>query len=183
MIEPNRFDPFNNRLCRNVRNALSEGFKSALETKELQPVQKIAGFFLDEHQPASVRLYIENRLAAYERVLAMVLDNHLEQPLTIAMVIWDQGLFFETHEYLETFWMEAAGEERALLQALIRAAGTYVHLEQGNLIAARRISDKAIPILEEKQTLLTGSADVKLLLCKLKSLDPDPPKLSPKKGS
>ena len=177
MIEPKRFDPFNDRLCRNVRNALSEGFKSSLEQKDLQPVLRIAGFFLDQHPPASVRSYIESRLVAYEKVLGKILGRRTDQPLEIAMVIWDHRLFFETHEYLETFWMKAAGDEKALLQALIRAAGTYVHLDQGNLVGARRISAKAIPVIEEKQALLAGCADVKLLLRKLKALDPDPPKL------
>ena len=182
MNDTKRFDPFNKRLCRNVRNALSEDFKSTLETKDMSSVQRIAGFFLDEPQPNHVRAYIENRLALYEKVIAEVRDRRIENPLEVAMVLWDHCLFFETHEYLETFWMEAAGDEKALFQAVIRAAGTYVHLEQGNLVGARRISKKALSVLEEKQGLLEGHADAKLLLRKLKALDPDPPKLSLQRG-
>ena len=47
MAQLERFDPFNNRLCRNVRNALSEGFKDAfayvhLEQGNLSGAKRIA---------------------------------------------------------------------------------------------------------------------------------------------
>ncbi|MGD8702873.1 MAG: DUF309 domain-containing protein [Desulfosarcina sp.] len=178
MTDITRFDPFNNRLCRNVRNALSEGFKEALEAKDMQPVQRMAGFFLDDSTPSVVRAYIEKRLTAYAQVLAGIDDPCLEAPLEVAFRIWDQGLFFETHEYLEPFWMAAAGEEKNVLQAIIRSAGAYVHLEQGNLTGARRIADKALAVLERLQDRLAPYADPQLLLNKLTNLDPVPPTLS-----
>jgi len=179
MSESDRFDPFNNRLCRNVRNALSEGFKEALESKTLEPVQRTAGFFLDGDLPAVVRSYIDKRLTAYEGVLADMRDCQADDPLDIAPLIWNRRLFFETHEYLEPFWMAAEGDEKKLLQALIRAAGTYVHLEQGNRSAARRIGAKALQGIELHRQRLTPHFDPQLLVDKLRSLDPDPPRLSP----
>jgi hypothetical protein len=173
-----RFDPFNNRLCRNVRNALSEGFKTALEQRDMQPVQRMAGFFLDDMPPAVVKNYVDKRLAAYQRVLAAMGNRTFADPLELAVLIWDQELFFETHEYLEAHWMDAAGEEKRLFQALIRAAGAYVHLEQGNLTGARRIADKALVVLEDQQQRLAAHADPRLLLDKLRRLDPVPPKLA-----
>ncbi len=178
MIEIERFDPFTNRLCRNVRNALSEGFKDALEKMDMLPVRRIAGFFLDDPQPACVSAYIDQRLAAYDQVLTDVSRRHLGDPLDIAVVIWDRRLFFETHEYLEPYWMKADGDEKKLLQAVIRAAGAYVHLEQGNLTGARRIAEKAVGVLEQFRSRLSAHADAGLLLDKLKTLDPVPPVLS-----
>lgn len=178
MIESERFDPFNNRLCRNVRNALSEAFKEVLDQKEMMPVQRIAGFFLDDASPAFVRAYIDNRLAAYEGVLAGIRELGLDDPLDVAMLIWDRRLFFETHEFLEQHWMTADGDEKKLLQAIIRAAGAYVHLEQGNLTGARRIADKALAVLELQQDRLAPHADPQLLLDKLRRLDPVPPTLA-----
>ncbi|MCB2147062.1 MAG: DUF309 domain-containing protein [Deltaproteobacteria bacterium] len=178
MIEIERFDPFNNRLCRNVRNALSESFKKVLEQKEMEPVRRAAGFFLDDPLPACVRTYIDQRLAAYEQVLADVRNRQLDEPLDIAVAIWDRRLFFETHEYLEPHWMTADGEDKMLLQAIIRAAGAYVHLEQGNLTGAKRIAAKAEAFLEAHQDRLSPYADPRLLLAKLKSLDPIPPTLA-----
>ncbi|WP_319407589.1 DUF309 domain-containing protein [uncultured Desulfosarcina sp.] len=175
MIEIERFDPFNNRLCRNVRNALSENFKKVLEQKEMQPVRRAAGFFLNDPLPGCVRTYIDQRLAAYEQVLADVRNRQLDDPLDVAVAIWDRGLFFETHEYLEPYWMTADGDDKKLLQAIIRAAGAYVHLEQGNLTGAKRIAAKAMAVLEVYQDRLSPYLDPRLLLATLKSLDPMPP--------
>ena len=178
MIDIDRFDPFNNRLCRNVRNALSENFKKALELKKMQPVRRVAAFFLNDPVPPCVRRYIDHRLAAYEQVLANVRDHQLDHPLDMAVAIWDQHLFFETHEYLEPHWMTADGDEKKLLQAIIRAAGAYVHLEQGNLTGAKRIAAKAVAVLEVHQDRLAPYADPRLLLAKLRALDPTPPMLA-----
>jgi len=175
MMEIDRFDPFANRQCRDVRNALSEGFKDALDQRKMQPVRRIAVFFQDEELPPVVRTYIDKRLAAYEQVLADIRKVQAPDPLDVAVLIWNRRLFFETHEYLEQFWMAAAGDEKRLLQALIRAAGAYVHLEQGNLAGARRIADKAIAGLERLKDRLAPHADPHLLLDKLRRLDPTPP--------
>jgi hypothetical protein len=173
-----RFDPFNSRLCRNVRNALSEHFKTALEKKDLQPVHRIARHFLTAPQPTCVSDYIHNRLAAYESVVSELKEKDFADPVEIALVIWDRQLFFETHEFLEPHWMAATGDEKRFFQALIRAAGTYVHLEQGNLSAARRMAKKAIKGLTQGMARLAGHADPQRLLDKLNRLDPVPPVLA-----
>lgn len=173
-----RFDPFNNRLCRNVRNALSEAFKLAIKENDLQPVDHVADLFRQETLPAQVIGYIQQRIAAYEAVLSKLNAQAPADPLTIALVIWDQRLFFETHEYLEPYWLVASGDEKRLLQALIRFAGTYVHLEQGNLSAAKRISVKAAHGLSKVKGRLALYADPQRLLDKLATLDPVPPTLS-----
>ncbi len=177
MIDIERFDPFNNRMCRNVRNALSESFNKVLEQKKMQPLRRVSEFFLNDPMPACVKTYIDRRLSAYERVLADVRENQLDDPLKIAVAIWNRHLFFETHEYLEQHWMTADGEEKKLLQAIIRAAGAYVHLEQGNLVGARRIADKAVCVLEKQQDRLAPYTDPQRLLVKLRNLDPVPPVL------
>lgn len=178
MMEMERFDPFNNRLCRNVRNALSESFNKVLEQKKMEPVHRVAGFFLNDPLPVCVKAYIDRRLAAYEKVLADVCSRGLDDPLAVAVAIWDRQIFFETHEYLEQYWMGAGGDEKRLFQAMIRAAGAYVHLEQGNLAAARRIAGKAIDGLERHRNRLAPYADPELLLDRLRKLDPVAPVLS-----
>lgn len=178
MKEIERFDPFNNRLCRNVRNALSEAFKKALEQNDIQPVARVAGFFVEDQLPACVKSYIEKRMTAYRQVLDDVAANQLQGPLDVAFVIWDRRLFFETHEYLETYWMEAKGDAKKLLQAIIRAAGAYVHLEQGNMSGAKRISAKALAVLEAHSEQLAPYTTPQVLLDSLRTLNAEPPKLS-----
>jgi hypothetical protein len=173
-----RFDPFNNRLCRNVRNALSESFKKVLDRKEMQPVQRVVGVLMNDPLPACVKTYIDQRQAAYAQVLADIRQHPCDHPLDIAFVIWGRGLFFETHEYLEQHWMAAGGDEKILFQAIIRAAGAYVHLEQGNLDGAKRMAAKALAVLEAHQERLSPHADPRQLLARLRTLDPVPPMLA-----
>jgi hypothetical protein len=126
-----------------------------------------------------IRDYIDKRLAAYEKVLADSRDCRPADAVGIALIIWRHRLFFETHEYLEPFWLASGGDEKRMLQALIRAAGTYVHLEQGNRIAARRIAAKAMAAIEKHRQRLALHIDPQLLLDKLRSLDPEPPVSAP----
>jgi hypothetical protein len=166
-----------------VRNALSEAFTVAVEKETVQPASRVADFFLNDPLPVCVSDYIRQRLAAYAAVLAVLASKAVTDPLDIAMVIWDHHLFFETHEFLEPHWMVARGDEKRLLQAMIRAAGTYVHLEQGNLTAARRIAEKAIKGLLLSKDRLVRHTDLQGLLDKLITLDPVPPVLSGMAGT
>ena len=62
-------------------------------------------------------------------------------------MLWDLGLYFEMHEVLEQAWRTATGTEKALLQALIRAAGVRIKRDCGFLDAARKIENRALPVL------------------------------------
>ena len=82
------------------------------------------------------------------------------------------------HEILEPAWIGASGDEKRLLQALIRAAGVYINLELGYEQRARKICAKALPVLKELHEELTGSIDGKALIVALETLSTDPPRLS-----
>jgi hypothetical protein len=59
---------------------------------------------------------------------------------------------------------------------LIRAAGTYMHLECGRHMGARKMSSKAVEtLIRYKESIPVFN--VELLIAKLKTLDPVPPKL------
>jgi len=59
--------------------------------------------------------------------------------LAEAATLFDAGLYFETHEVLEPFWMRAEGAEREALQGLIQVAVGFQHLANGNLEGARAL--------------------------------------------
>jgi hypothetical protein len=178
MNRADRFDPFNSRLCRNVRNALSESFRKALAQRQILPVQRVAEALSEERLPESVIAYLDHRMDLYRQTLADVRTRQLDPPLAIALAIWDRGLFFEMHEYLEPYWMAARGDEKRFLQALIRAAGAYVHLERGKVDAARRLAGKAASVLEICPERLAPFTSPRILTRALRSLDPVPPTLS-----
>ena len=178
MNRADRFDPFNSRLCRNVRNALSEGFRKALAQRRILPVQRVAETLSEDRLPAYVIAYLNHRMALYRQTLADLCARQLNQPLAVALAIWDRGLFFEMHEYLEPYWMAATGDEKKFLQALIRAAGVYVHLGRGNLSAARRLAGKAVAVLDSCPDRLAPFTSPQILSSALRSLDPSPPRLT-----
>lgn len=178
MNRSDRFDPFNSRLCRNVRNSLSESFRKALAQRRILPVQRAAEALSADPLPESVIAYIDHRMDLYRQTLADLGARQLEQPLAIALAIWDRGLFFEMHEYLEPFWMAARGGEKRFLQALIRAAGAYIHLERGKVAAARRLAGKAVSVLESCPERLAPFTSPRILTGALRSLDPVPPTLT-----
>lgn len=61
-----------------------------------------------------------------------------------AAALFNAGLFFECHEYLEDFWRAAREPERTFLHGLVQAAAGCYHLEKGNLHGARTLIGKAI---------------------------------------
>ena len=120
--------------------------------------------------------YIDERVKRYGLSLkALREDSSLFEQTA---VLWDLGLFFEVHEILEPAWMDAAGNEKRLLQALIRAAGVYINLELDYEQRARKIGAKALPVLKELKQELTAHIDSEALIAALATLSPEPPRLS-----
>jgi hypothetical protein len=59
-------------------------------------------------------------------------DATLESALSAAPLLFDAGLYFEVHELLEPYWLEADGSDRTALQGLIQVAVGFEHLVNGN---------------------------------------------------
>ena len=53
--------------------------------------------------------------------------------------LFNRGEFFECHEVLEAAWLEAADEQKRLLQGLIQVAVSFYHLRRGNFPGASRL--------------------------------------------
>ena len=172
-----RFDPFADRLCRDIRNDLSAAFVRGLARQDLAPVEAAAAGFLSRDLPGLYRDYIAARLKKYRQALALIQVRRLDSTLARALVLWDEELFFEVHELLEPAWLAAVGQEKMILQALIRAAGTYVQLERGNREGARKMAARAQATLAANRAVVSPLFDLDLLLDKLGRLDPMPPRL------
>ena len=65
-------------------------------------------------------------------------------PIWRAAALFNAGLFFECHEYLEGVWRASAEPERTFFHGLVQAAAGCYHLEKGNLHGARTLIGKAI---------------------------------------
>jgi hypothetical protein len=176
-ITPKRFDPFADRTARDIRNTLSEAFVAALAA--MDPAGYINAARSWRSQKPAVRYlnYIDRRLARYDLVFNMIREERIDDPLQQAVVIWNQGLFFEFHDHLEPLWQAATGDQRQALKGLIKAAGVFIHLEQHRHQAAESLARKAYQLLRQHAHCLTFIANHEILLEKLQSDAPAPPQL------
>lgn len=59
------------------------------------------------------------------------------------VALFNVGLFYECHEYLEGAWRAARGQDRAFYHGLIQAAAACYHCEKGNRHGTRILAGKA----------------------------------------
>ena len=113
-------------------------------------------------------------------IVGRVIAEHIVETVPQAILLWDHALFFEVHDLLEHEWMRAEGKQKEMLQALIRAAGVYVHLARGNVRGAEKMAAKAVVGLVKHRDSLPAEIDLDLLLSKLQNRDKVPPLLGKK---
>ena len=171
-----RFDPLRDRLCRDIRNQLSEKFIKALSTGDIKPIMKTAEYFINLDLKPFMREYIENRLKLYSVIVQQGDSSQKPTQNMIALTLWNNEFFFEFHELLEKEWMRSTGAEKKALQALIRAAGTYMLLESSRINGAMKMALKAIDGLQQYKNMIPACFDAELLIEKLAALDSNPPK-------
>lgn len=170
------FNPFEDRLSRDIRNMLSEGLAEAVETGDSSKLAKTVNNFRQQPLADCYRGYLENRYACYQKALTAI-GGGITDPIQQALILWNLGLFFEVHEVLEHVWYTAEGKMRATLQALIRAAGVFIKKEYGFYDPAGRIAAKAIPVLETNRDILDGYFKTDILIDALKNPHSIPPTL------
>lgn len=172
-----KFDPFNNRLCRDIRNTLSEAFVAALERMEPSAYRDEAGGWFAQNPPAILAEYIQGRLRHYDRVFEQIKAGTVDEPVLQSLVLWNNGLFFEFHEHLEGIWQQATGDARQALKGLIKAAGVYIHLEFNHRQAAASLAGKSYSLIRQYSHCLAFIENLDALLQALKTLDSNPPRL------
>lgn len=154
---PRQFDPFRDRLSRDIRNDLSESLLTCLRDGLSATARAVAERYLTGRLEPCHRDYIANRLERYDRFLALVQGE--SDPLRQGFILWELGLYFEVHEILEQAWLRAEGTEKELLQALIRAAGVQIKRECGFEAAAAKMAAKALPVLAAHRQRLAAHID------------------------
>jgi predicted metal-dependent hydrolase len=177
-ISTQKFDPFTSRMCRDIRNTLSEALLRALDEDNPEPFRRTGTRFMALNLSPVQSDYVTDRLGRYEEALAEVRRRHSSDILIQGIILWNKGLFFEVHERLETLWQESSGMKRAALKGLIKAAGVYVHREQGHHRPAETLAAKASALLRENGQTLPSSINLSELIEQLERQDPVPPKLS-----
>ena len=172
-----QFDPLNDRLSRDIRNQLSVTFAEGLAEKNLAAVERVADRYRANGLAPLYEAYIADRLARYQQALETIATHRVEDAFTRALVLWDLGLFFEVHEILEQAWHRAHGPEKAILQAMIRAAGMYIKFAMGQPEGARKMATRAAATLERYRQQIPAHLPLDRLLESLRTFDRQPPSL------
>jgi len=175
-IEAPAFDPFHDRLSRDIRNGLSRAFGQSLADRSLSPVEELSASLLNQDLSRCYRDYVISRLERYRRGFNRIQESR-QDPVWQGLVLWDLQLFFEVHEVLEHAWHQAEGSRKMLLQAMIRAAGVYIQLEFGHDRQAAKLAEKACKVLERNSNALRDYFVPDELVAALRSLNPTPPVL------
>lgn len=169
-MESYHFDPFRNRLARDIRNNLSRSLLQALSEKDKTIFQRCGADYLQQHPEALYAGYVKARLANYAEAFAIVEQRQIKEVLQQAAILWDLELYFEMHELLELEWKTAEGGRRRGLQGLIRAAGMKIHAENNNGKAAVSMGAKALEDLVKYGAELTGFAGYENVLAEIRQM-------------
>jgi hypothetical protein len=137
------FDPFNDRMARDIRNSLSTALVRELTGSGGDGVAAAAARWLSQPLAATHRDYLRERTQRYRQVLEEIRAAGIRHPLLQAVALWNADLFFELHELLETIWPDAAEPEHTALKGWIQAAGAYLHLARGKPEAAHGLAGRA----------------------------------------
>lgn len=171
------FEPFQDRLSRDIRNDLAATMIVVLEKLDTGPAQKIADQYLCREIKQYHKSYIHDRLARYRSAVEIISSGPPDDVFWRSFVLWDHRLFFEVHELLEHAWHNATGTEKKILQAMIRAAGVYIKLEYGYAKAAQKMAGRSLPVLRKHRKFLARYFDPERLFSALQECSSEPPKL------
>ena len=95
--------------------------------------------------------YVADRVERYMRVRSSPLLKEdsptMDRDLQTAAAIFDAGLYFECHDFLEALWRRAPRKKREFLKALIWACVAMYHLERGNRRGAHNYIERTTAAL------------------------------------
>ncbi len=95
--------------------------------------------------------YLRRQAARTAVAVGLLRSTHREgipDEIWRAAALFNAGLFFECHEYLEDVWRAAPAPEREFYHGLVQAAAGSYHLEKANVHGARTLLQKAVAKLE-----------------------------------
>ena len=174
---PKTFNPFNDRLSRDIRNSLSDAFMVSLKQRDADCYLNRSQMWLKREIPIAHKDYVRDRIRRYDSVFQRIRQERIDSARIQAVLLWNYGLFFEVHDILEDIWHQKQGDEHQAVKGLIKAAGVYVHLESDRLNSAERLAGKSARLLQQYAHYLGFISNLNVLIGALKTGNPVPPKL------
>ena len=129
--------PLRNRLAAAILDAVGDAqARRALAALAEAPDTWLA---TDERQWRALLVARARRASEALARLPASATHGLDAVLDAAARLYEAGLYFEVHEWLEPHWMAASGETREALQGVIQAAVGWQHLANDNVAGARSL--------------------------------------------
>lgn len=169
------FDPFADRLARDIRNELSTAFVQGLEKNENSRYRSAAERYLAKDLPPAHRDYILDRLKRYDEVFAVIVQRRIKDPFGQSEVLWNRGLLFEVHERLEVIWHDVPKEARNAIKGVIQAIAAYLHRQCGHEEISLRLARKAAELLHQYGRALPASFNYEPVVAWLEKPELGPP--------
>ncbi len=137
------FDPYSQRLARDIRNTMGHWFVHGLMDGDPDPAGLALARLEMKSLPQSHRQWVEGQMDIYRRFAENNPAAAQASPLDLGLDLWRWGLFFEAHEALERAWQSAEGDRRLAFKALVQAVGSCIHARRGAFGPAASLAAKA----------------------------------------
>jgi hypothetical protein len=137
------FDPYESRTARDIRNHLSGAFVRAVEAGDFRLLESAAQRICPSDAPRVYCDFVAGRMSRYRRAFDRIQTERVADPLHRAVLLWNEGLFFEVHEILESVWNASQRWRKEALRGWIQAAGVYIHRQRGADRAAKKLAVRA----------------------------------------
>ncbi|CCK78905.1 MULTISPECIES: DUF309 domain-containing protein [Desulfobacula] len=174
-----KFNPFENRLSRDIRNTLGHCFVKAIQAKDPSFFHTASSQYQYGETQVHIKAYVNNRADFLKKTFDQMAAFNLQPDddfFVIARILWNFELFFEFHEWLEIKWTTAQGKNKKALQAMVLAAIAYEQLTYGRKAPAKKVALKAIGLFNQHRDIIAKPFDADLFISKLSLLDPVAPK-------
>lgn len=171
------FDPFKDRMARDIRNSLSSALVGELTGAEGASLTASMAEWLKKAPAPPYGDFIESRRQLYGQALSQIREVEAWNTRAQAVILWNAELYFELHELLETIWQGAKEPDRTGLKGVIQAAGAYLHSARGKQEAARKLALRAQAHLRKGAAALGFIANLDQLVDALGEVPPVPMRL------
>jgi len=137
-----------------LRNKLYALFIACLKSSE-----KISDFNR-LRASGSEQAYLQDRIPRYQAVLKAwskkVPSSSREDALALSELLFNQGLFFDCHEFLETSWNASEGSWKTCFQGIIQIAAGFHKLELNaqSTAGAAELIEKGLNKLKQSESTL-----------------------------
>ncbi len=167
------FDPYEDRTARDIRNRLSVAFVRAIRKSDFDGLVSAAEKICPPETGRVYSAFVNDRMNLYRPSFKRIREEKIADPIHQAVVLWNEGLFFEVHEIMESVWNDEERWRKEALRGWIQAAGVYVHRQRGAGRAAETLAARAAAHLTAQRKSLPEISNIEVLIEAL--TDPDRP--------